>query len=159
MGYPDFKSYIQDKLSDLLKTKIATFVNENHDAHGFHSVNVLSLCDQEVDNVTVMSLRCTDKPGMNVEIAVNLTADIVMMGLGTKRYEADRKRRWFTVRLAALLRDGLKVDESNIQVTEYAPNTFDKSTALDEFLVPYIYSIMVPRNRTRAVKKDVNMVG
>lgn len=140
MGYPDFKSYIQDKLSDLLKTKIATFVNENHDAHGFHSVNVLSLCDQEVDNVTVMSLRCTDKPGMNVEIAVNLTADIVMMGLGTKRYEADRKRRWFTVRLVALLRDGLKVDESNIQVTEYAPNTFDKSTALDEFLVPYIYS-------------------
>lgn len=140
MGYPDFKSYIQDKLGDLLKTQIAAFVNENHDAHGFHSVNVLSLCNQEVDNVTVMSLRCTNKPGMNVEIAVNLTADIVTLGLGAKRYEADRKQRWFTVRLTALIRDGLKIDEDSIHVTEYASNTFDKSTALDEFLVPYIYS-------------------
>lgn len=138
MGYPDFKSYVQDKLGDLLKTKITSFVNKNHDAHGFYSVNVLSLCNQEVDNVTVMSLRCTDKPGMNVEIAVNLTADIVMLGLGAKRYEADRKRRWFTVRLTALIRDGLKIDEDSIHVTEYALNTFDKTTALDEFLVPYI---------------------
>ena len=140
MGYPDFKSYIQDKLGDLLKTKITSFVNKNHDAHGFHSVNVLSLCNQEVDNVTVISLRCTDKPGMNVEIAVNMTADIVMLGLGTKRYEADRRRRWFTVRLTALIRDELKIEEDSIHVTEYASNTFDKSTALDEFLVPYIYS-------------------
>ena len=93
----------------------------------------LSICDQEVDNLIVKSIRCTDMPDPFIKIEVNLTADIVMLGLGKKRYEAERKTRWFTVTIVACLRDGMTFNEQEIRIKEYAPGTWDKTTALDEF--------------------------
>lgn len=140
MAYADFKSYIQDKYADYLLGQVSDFVNKNHDGQGFHSLNVLSICAQKVDNLSVKSLRCTDMPDPFVKIAVNLTADIVTMGLGKKEYEADRKTRWFTVTIVACLRDGMEIKEDQTRVEEYAPGTWDKTTALDEFGVPYVYT-------------------
>lgn len=138
--YSDFKSYIQDKYAVYLLRQISDFVNKNHDGQGFHTLNVLSICDQKVDNLSVKSLRCTDMPDPFVKIAVNLTADIVTMGLGTKKYEADRKTRWFTVTIVACLRDGMEIKEDQTTIEEYAPGTWDKTTALDEFGVTYVYA-------------------
>lgn len=140
MAYADFKSYIQDKYANYLLGQVSDFVNKNHDGQGFHSLNVLSICDQKVDHLSVKSLRCTDMPDPFVKIAVNLTADIVTMGLGKKEYEADRKTRWFTVTIVACLRDGMEIKEDQTKVEEYAPGTWDKTTALDEFGVPYVYT-------------------
>jgi hypothetical protein len=70
---------------------------------------------------------------------VGLSADIVELGLGTKEYEADRKSRWFTVYLQGILRDGL-VDISVLDVKEFHNGAFEKENALDQFLVPYIYT-------------------
>ena len=138
--YNDFKSYIQSNYAEYLSRVVFTFVNEKHDGLGFHSYSVLSLCKQEIENLSVKSLRCNDMPGPFVKIDVNLTADIVMLGLGTKKYEADRKTRWFTVHIAANINNGMVIDESKTSIEEYAPGTFDKTTALDEFLVPYVYT-------------------
>lgn len=82
--YLDFKSYIQDKYAVYLLRQVSDFVNKNHDGQGFHTLNVLSICDQKVDNLSVKSLQCTDMPDPFVKIAVNMTADIITMGLGTK---------------------------------------------------------------------------
>ncbi len=138
--YADFKSYIQDKYADYLLKQVSDFVNKNHDGQGFHTLNVLSICDQKVENLLVRSLRCTDMPDPFVKIEVNLTADIVMMGLGTQKYEADRKTRWFTVTIVACLRDGMEIRNEQTTVKEYAPGTWDKTTSLDEFGVPYVYA-------------------
>ncbi len=140
MAYADFKSYIQDKYADYLLKQVSDFVNQNHDGQGFHTLNVLSICDQEVDHLSVKSIRCTDMPDPFVKIAVNLTADIVTLGLGTKRYEAERKTRWFTVNIVACLRNGMEIKDDQTTVQEYAPGTWDKTTALDEFGVPYVYT-------------------
>lgn len=69
---------------------------------------------------------------------VGLSADIVELGLGTKEYEADRKCRWFIVYLQGILRDGL-VDVQVLDVKEFHNGKFEKESALDQFLVPYIY--------------------
>ena len=139
--YPDFKSYIQANYEKYLKEQVFNFMQNNHDGLGFHSLNVLSVCDQEVDNLEVKSLRCTDLPDPYIKIEVNLTADIVMLGLGTQKYEADRKKRWFTVSIIACLADEtMTIKEDETTVKEYAPGGWDKTTALDEFGVPYIYS-------------------
>ncbi len=140
MAYADFKSYIQVKHSEYLQEKVSDFVNKYHDGQGFHTLNVISICDQKVDNLVVKSIRCTDMPDPFIKIEVNLTADIVMMGLGTKTYEADRKTRWFTVTVVACLRNGMEIKDDQTKVKEYKPGTWDKTTALDEFGVPYIYT-------------------
>lgn len=140
MVYSDFKSYIQANYADLLHRKISKFVNEKHDGLGFHSLNVLSLCDQKVENIEVKSLRCNDAPGPLVKIDVNVTADIVTKGLGTREYEAGRVSKWFTVHIEAFLRDKLEILDEETWTEEYNPTKFDKLTALDEFLIPYIYA-------------------
>ncbi len=138
--YSDFKSYIRANYGEYLKQKLLQFVDANHDGQGFHSINVLSLCKQDIANLDIKSLKCNDLPGPFVKIDVNLTADIVTLGLGTKKYEADRKTRWFTVHLKANLRDGMELLKDETRTEEYAPGTFDRTTALDEYLVPYVYT-------------------
>lgn len=139
--YNDLKSYIQAKHGGYLNEMVTAFVNDNHDGRGFHSFGVLSICRQEVDNLSIKSVKCNDMPGPFVKVDVNLTADIVMLGLGSKKYEADRKTRWFTVHMPLDLRDGSVLDKEKTRVEEYAPGTFDKTTALDEFMVPYVYTV------------------
>ena len=112
MAYQDFKSYIVDKHKELLYREISDYVKHHHDGLGFHGHNVMSLCDERIENIDVKSLRCVDAPDPFVKIDVNATADIVMEGLGTSKYDADRKRRWFTVHVEASLRNGLEIIDS-----------------------------------------------
>ena len=76
---------------------------------------------------------------------VGVEADIVQLGIGTKRYESDRKKRWFTVFLRGNLIDGLK-DVEVLDTQEYHNGKFQKDNALDQFLVPYIYSASLEEN-------------
>lgn len=116
-------------------------------------MNVLSVCDQEVDNLMVKSIRCTDMPDPFIK---NVTADIIMLGLGKKKYEADRKTRWFTVTVIACLKDGtMTLNENETRIKEYASGTWDKTTALDEFGVPYenIRCLSPAKNFSTRIKK------
>ena len=142
MVYSDFKSYIQDHYKDVLKSQIFKFVNKNHDAHGFHSINVLSLCEQKVDNVEVKTMLCHDDIGPYIKMDIHCAADIVMMGLGKSEYEASRKTRWFTVYVRAILKNGLH-DFTPQYVEEYGPGKFEIEGALDEYLIPYISTDML----------------
>lgn len=138
--YNDFKSFIQTNFEDYLKKELTRFINENHDGLGFHSFNVLSICRQEVDNLEVKSIRCSDDIGPFIKVDVTLTADIILLGLGTKKYEADRKKRWFTVHIVARIGNSMVIAEDRTWIEEYSSGKFDKATSLDEFLVPYVYS-------------------
>lgn len=137
--YPDLKSYLQENYIELFTSEIQKFVDGNFDGGGFHSINVLSLLKHKIENVEVKALTCHDAPGPIVKMDVGLSADIVELGLGTKEYEADRKCRWFTVYLQGILRDGL-VDVQVLDVKEFHNGKFEKESALDQFLVPYIYT-------------------
>ncbi|WP_300944444.1 helix-turn-helix transcriptional regulator [uncultured Duncaniella sp.] len=137
--YPDLKSYLQENYIELFTSEIQKFVDDNFDGGGFHSINVLSLLKHKIENVEVKALTCHDAPGPIVKMDVGLSADIVELGLGTKEYEADRKCRWFTVYLQGILRDGL-VDVQVLDVKEFHNGKFEKENALDQFLVPYIYT-------------------
>jgi len=139
LAYKDFKSYIQANYKDLLKEEILKYVNRSHDGLGFHHINVLSLCNQDIENVTVRTLTCHDDIGPLIKIDVHASADIVTKGLGTSNYDADRKTRWFTVYLKATLQDGLH-NVTALATDEYHAGQFDKEGALDEYLVPYIYA-------------------
>lgn len=137
--YPDLKSYLQANYTDILGQAIQQFIDENYDGNGFHSINVLSLCKHEVENLEVKALTCHDDIGPRIKMDVGVAADIVDLGIGSKRYEADRKRRWFTVYLRGNLIDGLTGVEV-LDTKEYYNGKFQKENALDQFLVPYIYS-------------------
>lgn len=137
--YPDLKSYIQANYIDLLVGEVQKFVDKSYDGNGFHSINVLSLCKHEIDNLLVKTLSCHDDIGPRIKIDITVSADIVELGLGTKRYEADRKTRWFTIYIQANLIDGLK-DVVVLDTKEFYNRHWDKESALDQFLVPYIYT-------------------
>lgn len=137
--YNDFKSYIQANYEDLLNKELLKFVNKSHDGLGFHSVNVISLCDQKIENISVKAITCHDDIGPLIRIDIHTSADIVSMSLGTSKYEADRKTRWFTLYMQAVLKDGLH-DITILRTEEYNPGCFEKQGALDEYLVPYIYA-------------------
>lgn len=137
--YPDLKSYLQANYIELFTNEIQKFVDNNYDGGGFHSINVLSLLKHKIENVKVEALTCHDAPGPIVNMDVGLSADIVDLGLGTQKYEADRHTRWFTVYLEGILRDGL-VDVKVLDVKEFHNGGFEKENALDQFLVPYIYT-------------------
>ena len=137
MAYKSFKEYIEFNYRDLLKQEIEGYVKKNHDGQGFHSLNVLSLLEQKVENTQVMSLSCRSDVGPRIEIDVHVKADVIAKGLGTSDYAADKKTRWFTVYLKAVLRNGLHSVEV-LSVDEYYGGKFDKETALDAYLIPYI---------------------
>ena len=137
--YPDLKRYFQLNYKDFLKDAVQKFVDKSYDGNGFHSINVLSLCKHEIDNLEVKTLCCHDDIGPRVKIDISVSADIVELGLGTKKIEADRKTRWFTICVQANLQESL----NNIVVLntkEFYNGHFEKENALDQFLVPYIYT-------------------
>lgn len=137
MAYKSFKEYIEVNYNDLLRTEIEGYVQKHHDGQGFHSLNVLSLLRQNVENLQVMSLSCRSDAGPRIEIDAHVKAVIVSKGLGTSDYVADRKTRWFTVYMKAVLRNGLHRVEA-VDVDEYYGGKYDKENALDAYLVPYI---------------------
>ena len=59
--------------------------------------------------------------------------------LGTKKYEAARKNKWFTITVRAMLKNGLH-NMMVLSAEEYFSGKFDKEEALDEYLLPYIYA-------------------
>lgn len=137
--YPDLKTYLQVNYKDLIQEAIQEVVNKKYDGNGFHSLNVLSLCKHEIDNLEVRALACHNDIGPRIKMDVGVAVDIVELGLGTTRYESGRKKHWFTVSLQGILKDGL----SNVQVigtSEIYDGKFHEENALDQFLVPYIRS-------------------
>ena len=140
MAYSDFKSYIQDKYSDVLTEAIQTFVNCYHDGIGFHGINVLAIAEQKVENVEVKSLVCHEEGiGDLLRMEVRTAADIVEMSLGTKTIEASRKTRWFIVHMTAELHHGLH-DVKVFRTEENYYGEFEPEGALDAYMIPYISS-------------------
>lgn len=138
MAYTDFKSYFQDKYSDMLAEAIQAFVNKHHDGIGFHAINVLSITDQKVENIEVKSLLChEDGIGDLLYMEVRTAAVIVEMSLGTKAIEAGRKTIWFIVHVTAELHQGLH-DVKVFRTEENYYGEFDSEGALDAYMIPYI---------------------
>ncbi len=137
--YPDLKSNLQSNYKDLLTSEVQKFVDGNYDGGGFHSFNVLSLLKHKIENLEVKALTCHEISYLKIRMDVGVQADIVELGIGTKAYEADRKRRWFTVSLCGNMVNGL-TGVQTVATKEYHNGKFDKENALDQFLVPYIYT-------------------
>lgn len=138
--YPDLKTYIQVNYKEMLEKEVLKLVDKSYDGLGFHSINVLSLSNYEVQNLEVKTICCHDDIGPRVKIDISVSADIVELALGLKRIEANRKTRWFTVIIQANFMDGLQ-DIQVLSTKEFFNGRFEKENALDQFLVPYIYSV------------------
>ena len=143
--YPDLKTYLQANYKELLTSEVQKFVDGNYDGGGFHSINVLSLLKHKIENLEVKALTCHEINYLKIRMDIGVQADIVELGLGTRAYEADRKRRWFKVSLVGNLVNGLTSVES-VGTEEYYTGKFDPENALDQFLVPYIYSASLEEN-------------
>ena len=139
-SFPDLKGYFQTNYYDFLVSEVKDFVDKSLDGIGFHGINVFSLTDYEIENLVVKTLRCHDDIGPKIRIDIVVEADVVELSLGTKRIEAARKKRWFTISIEAILRGQFKSINVN-RVDEYFNWKFEKENALDQFLVPYIYSV------------------
>lgn len=139
MLYKDFKSYIQVNYSKLLLEEIQKFVSKNYDGRGFHSFGLISLLDQKVENLDIRSLTCHKDAGPRILIDVHCRADIISVNMGSSGHEADRKTRWFTVYLSAVLHHGLH-QVTPLYTDEYSPGKYDHENVLDAYLVPYIKS-------------------
>lgn len=95
--YPDLKSYLQINYKEFLKGEVQKFIDKSYDGNGFHSINVFSVCNHEEDNLEVRTPCCHDDIGPRIKIDISVSANIVELGLRTKRTESNRKTRWFTV--------------------------------------------------------------
>ena len=138
-SYSDLKSYLYARHKDLLEGAVQEYVNKHMDGSGFHSINVISLTNYELANFEIKSVRCRDDLGDSINMEVVISTDVIELGLGTKRYEANRKNRWFLVTVRGDL--GLKFSDITVlNTSEYYEKSFRKESALDQFLVPYIYS-------------------
>lgn len=140
--YNDFKSYIQATYKKLLEKAVSDYIAVPNTGYGYCSFSSMSVCRQHVENLEVKTVCCHDDMGPLIKIDVNLTADIVTDGIGTRRYDVDRQRKWYTVFLSAQLRNGMH-DVKVLDTKEHYDTTFDKEDALDEYLVPYIYTDML----------------
>ncbi|MES8983973.1 hypothetical protein, partial [Listeria innocua] len=103
-SFPDLKGYFQTNYYDFLVSEVKGFVDKSLDGIGFHGINVFSLTDYEIENLVVKTLRCHDDIGPKIWIDIVVEADVVEFSLGTKRIEAARKKRWFTISIEAILR-------------------------------------------------------
>ena len=137
--YTDLKSYLYAKHKELLEHAVQNYIDKHLDGRGFHNLNILSLTTYELDNFEIKSVRCKDELGDLINIDVIISVDVIENGLGTKKYEADRKNRWFIVTVRGDLGSNLS-DLCELNTTEYFDKKFVKESALDQFLVPYIYS-------------------
>ncbi len=138
-SYPDLKSYLYAKHKDILEDAVQKYVDKHLDGIGFHSLNVLSLTAYELDNFEIKSVRCKDEPGDLINIDIIISVDVIELRLGTKIYEADRKNHWFIVTVRGDLINKFN-DLCVLNTTEYFDKKFVKESALDQFLLPYIYS-------------------
>ena len=136
MAYKSFKEYIEKNYTDLLQNGIEGYVARHHDGQGFHEF-AFSILEQRIENLQVMSLSCRSDVGPRIEIDAHVKADIALKGLGAGDYNADRKTRWFTVYLRAVLKNGIHGVEIS-DVDEYYNGRFDLENALDAYLIPYI---------------------
>lgn len=123
----------------IIEKSILEFVNRTHDGIGFHSLNVLSVCNQKVDSIAIKYLSCHEEFGDLIAMDATVSADIITMGLGANSYEADRKTKWFIVHMHGELIKGLH-DVGVYRVEEYFKTEFIKEGALDEYMIPYIYT-------------------
>ena len=137
--YPDLKSFVQANYLELITNSIQNFVDKNLDAHGFHSINVYSLVPFEVQNPQVMTVKCEEAGLKDINMKIGVAADVVQMSLGTKKVESDRKKRWFYVIVKSDIDEKLQNPEL-MDVKEYFNGSFDPVNALDQFLLPYIYT-------------------
>lgn len=138
-SYPDLKRYLYDKHKELLEDSVQKYVDKHLDGSGFHNLNVLSLATYELDHFEIKSVRCKDELGDLINIDVIVQVDVIELGLGTKKYEADRKNHWFIITVSGDLSNRFN-DLCVLNTTEYFDKKFIKESALDQFLVPYIYS-------------------
>lgn len=138
-SYASLKEYFEVNFEDLLQNKLKKYIDENLDGNGFHEFNVYSLAKYEIDNFEIKSIRCFDQPYDLIKIRIIVSADVIQLGLGTSRYEADRRNHWFTIDAKGDLGKHLS-DLSIVRIEEYYDRTVDKDTALDQFLLPYYYS-------------------
>ena len=96
-SYASLKEYFEVNFEDLLQNKLKKYIDENLDGNGFHEFNVYSLAKYEIDNFEIKSIRCFDQPYDLIKIRIIASADVIQLGLGTNRYEVDRRNHWFTI--------------------------------------------------------------
>ena len=137
--YPDLKSFVNVNYIDVLSSEIQKFVDKNLDGNGFHSINVVSLMQHRVENVAVKTIRCQEAGLQKIKMKIGVAADIVDLTLGTKKTEASRKTRWFYVTVEANIDEKLK-DPIPLYTEEFYSGHFEKESALDQFLLPYVYT-------------------
>lgn len=79
-------------------------------------------------------------PGNNaLHFRLSIIAEVSVSGKSKYEYESDSKSIRLSVYCESILKNGLH-NVKIVRVEEYNKDCFDKESALDHYLVPYLYS-------------------
>ncbi len=137
--YASFEKYLQDNYYNEIFRAISDLVYKRGRHNGFYTATVLDPTYFKVDDVYVKKVTFHSTDGNQIKFNAAVEADVILRGMGKRDYEADMNNPWFTVSFIGYLNNGLSL-VTIIDVTEYYPEKFDKTTTLSKYLVPYLYS-------------------
>ena len=137
--YRTFEEYMYDNYYDAIYNKVNGFLFQNKGT-SFLSTNLIPDVSRfELDDYHVAGVTFNTPGGDALHFRLSINADVNVYGKSRYDYESDTKSVWMSVYFESILKNGLH-GVRIVRVEEYSKDRFDKETALDHYLVPYLYS-------------------
>lgn len=133
-----FKNYVAERFSDDLYVAIEDYIEQNIDALDLRLCRVRNARDIGLSDISVKFVSVENLPGMRIEFAVAVEAEIEAHEADYHFDEAECVSEWFMVRCAGDLECSLN-DFSILSISVYSGR--DKQVnPMSDSLVPIIYS-------------------
>ena len=137
--YQTFEEYIYDKHYDAIYNKIKNFCFRKRNTSLLSTQLITDVVTFELDDYCIRGVSFKT-PGNNaLHFRLSIIAEVSVSGKSKYEYESDSKSIWLSVYCESILKNGLH-NVKIVRVEEYNKDRFDKESALDHYLVPYLYS-------------------
>jgi len=137
--YRTFEEYMYDNYYDDIYNKVKGFLCQKKGTSFLAMHLIPDVSRFELDDYHVMGVTFKTSGGDALHFRLSINADVNVYGKSRYDYESDTKSVWMSVYCESILKNVLH-NVRIVRVEEYSKDRFDKETALDHYLVPYLYS-------------------
>lgn len=137
--YRTFEEYMYDNYYDAVYNKVKGFLFQKKGTSFLSTKLIPDVSRFELDDYHVMGATFNTSGDDALHFRLSINADVNVYGRSRYDYESDTKSVWISVYCESILKNGLH-HVRIVRVEEYSKDRFDKETALDHYLVPYLYS-------------------
>lgn len=137
--YRTFEEYMYDNYYDAIYNKVKGFLFQKKGTSFLSTSLIPDVSRFDLDDYHVMGATFKTPGGDVLHFRLSINADVNVYGKSRYDYESDTKSIWMSVYCESILKNGLH-NVRIVRVEEYSKDRFDKETALDHYLVPYLYS-------------------